>query len=164
MSDNTLCDFKSGFTLIELITVITILGVLAAVVGPRFASTDVYDERVFYDDVLQAIRFAQARAVGSGCMTRVAFAATGFTVQQDDCNSSNGFTASAVINPDGLSSGYTQLDAPPTGITYSYSINPLVFDAEGRARNPSLVVLSSAAQIAVGSRIIRVEGATGYVH
>ena len=57
------CDCNGdGFTLIELITVITILGVLAVVVGPRFASTGVYDERTFYDDVLQAIRFAQTRA------------------------------------------------------------------------------------------------------
>lgn len=154
----------TGFTLIELITVIAIIGVLAAVVGPRFASTSTYDERVFHDDVLQALRFAQARAVGSGCMTRVAFSATGFTVERDDCNSSNGFTASAVINPDGLSSGYTQLDAPPAGVTYSYSVNPLVFDPEGRARNGSLSILSSAAQVTVGSRTIRVEGATGYVH
>lgn len=157
-------EVQPGFTLIELITVIAIIGVLAAVVGPRFASTSTYDERVFHDDVLQALRFAQARAVGSGCMTRVAFSATGFTVERDDCNSSNGFTASAVINPDGLSSGYTQLDAPPAGVTYSYSVNPLVFDPEGRARNGSLSILSSAAQVTVGSRTIRVEGATGYVH
>ncbi|MEZ5507507.1 MAG: type II secretion system protein [Gammaproteobacteria bacterium] len=37
----------SGFTLIELITVIAILGVLAVVVGPRFASTDVFEARTF---------------------------------------------------------------------------------------------------------------------
>src|SRR3990167_3426249 len=154
----------SAFTLIELITVIAIIGVLAAVVGPRFASTDTYDERIFHDDLSQALRFAQARAVGSGCMTRVAFSPAGFTVERDDCNGSNGFTASAVINPDGLSSGYTQLDAPPAGVTYSYTVNPLVFDPEGRARNCSLAVLSSAAQVIVGSRTIRVEGATGYVH
>lgn len=155
---------ESGFSLIELITVIAILGVLAAMVGPRFAARDVFDERVFHDDVQQAIRFAQARAVGSGCMTRIVFSTSGFTLEQDDCNSSNGFNSQAVINPDGLSASYTQMQAPSAGVAYSYSVNPLVFDAQGRARNSSLAVLASAAQISIGSRIIRVEGSTGYVH
>lgn len=154
----------SGFTLIELITVIAIIGVLAAVVGPRFASTGEYDARVFQDDVLQALRFAQAKAVGTGCMTRVTFAASGYTVERDDCNSGNGFNANPVINPDDNSSGYTQRDAPPAGMAWSYSVNPLIFDAQGRARNSSLNVLSSAATITAGSLSIRVEGATGYVH
>ncbi len=154
----------SGFTLIELITVIAILGVLAAVVGPRFASTGEYDARVFQDDVAQALRFAQAKAVGTGCMMRVTFAATGFTVERDDCNSANGFNPNPVINPDDSSSGYTQRDNPPSGMAWSYTVNPLLFDAQGRARNSSLNVLASAASITVGSRTLHVEGATGYVH
>lgn len=154
----------TGFTLIELITVIVILGVLAVVAGPRFASRDDYDARVFYDDVAQALRFAQARAVGSGCMTRVSFSSAGFTLERDDCNSSNGFNPNPLYDPNDFSSGYTQQSAPPAGLTYLYSVNPLVFDAEGRARNGSLVVLSSAAAITVGARTLQVEGVTGYVH
>ena len=154
-----------GFTLIELIVVITLIGVLAAVVGPRFASTDVYEQRTFYDDVLQAIRFAEAKANGSGCLTQIAFNSGGFAVQIDsDCDSSNGMSATAVTNPDGFSSGYTQRQAPPSGIAYSYTVNPLVFDARGRALNSSLSVLATPAQITIGSRTITVEGSTGYVH
>ena len=139
----------NGFTLIELIVVITLIGVLAAVVGPRFASTDVYEQRTFYDDVLQAIRFAEAKASGSGCLTQVAFNSGGFAVQIDsDCDSSNGMSATAVTNPDGFSSGYTQRQAPPSGTAYNYNVNPLVFDARGRALNSGLTV----------------EGSTGYVH
>ena len=154
-----------GFTLIELITVITILGVLAVVVGPRFASTGVYDERTFYDDVLQAIRFAQTRATASGCLTQVSFSSAGFNVQIDsDCNSGNGMSAIDVINPDGYGTGYTQREPAPSGMTYSAAVNPLLFDGRGDALNSSLAVLSTPAQIQIGSRIIRVEGATGYVH
>jgi MSHA pilin protein MshC len=154
-----------GFTLIELITVITIIGVLAVVVGPRFSSSDVFEQRTFYDDVSQAIRFTQSKALGTGCTAQIAFSASGFTVTVDtDCNSGNGFSGSAVINPDGFSASYTELQSAPTGMTYSSTVNPLLFDAQGRAMNSSLAVLSSAAVVTVGGRTLLVEGATGYVH
>lgn len=155
---------ESGFTLIELITVIVIIGVLAVVVGPRFASKDVFEERGFYDDVAQAIRYAQAKANGSGCWTQVDFVSSGFTVSVDNnCNSGDGISATDIINPDGFGSGYSQRQAPPSGMTYSYSVNPLVFDSQGRARNNVLNILTSPASIVVGANTIQIEGATGYV-
>lgn len=161
-----MCEWRrGGFTLIELITVITIIGVLAVVAGPRFASTDVYESRTFFDDVLQALRFAQAKANGSGCLTQVDFSSTGFTVQVDsDCNSGNGFTATDVINPDGYDLGYSEQSALPAGVAFSATVDPLLFDSQGRALNSSFSVLSSAAQIQIGTSTILVEGSTGYVH
>jgi len=156
---------RRGFTLIELITVITIIGVLAVVVGPRFASSDVYEIRTFYDDVLKATRYAQAKAAGSGCLTQIDFTASGFRVSVDsDCDSDNGFSAADVVNPGDFESGFTELDALPSGTAYSATVDPLLFDGRGRAMNSSLAVLGSAAQITVGAYMITVEGATGYVH
>ncbi|MBA54105.1 MAG: hypothetical protein CMK89_06570 [Pseudomonadales bacterium] len=156
---------KSGFTLIELITVITIIGVLAVVVGPRFASSDVYEQRTFYDDVLKAVRYAQAKASGSGCITQVDFTATGFSISVDaDCNSGSGFSAADLVNPSTFESVYTQAAALPSGVTYSSSVDPLLFDAKGRAMDSALNIIGSAAQINIGARTINVEGATGYVH
>ena len=157
--------YKKGFTLVELITVITIIGVLAVVVGPRFASSDVYEQRTFYDDVLKAVRYAQAKASGSGCMTQIDFTASGFTVSVDaDCNSANGFSATDLVNPTNFESGFSQSAALPAGVSYSQTVDPLLFDARGRAMNSGLSILSTAAQISVGSNTISVEGATGYVH
>ena len=158
-------DGNGGFTLIELITVITIIGVLAVVVGPRFASSDVYEQRTFYDDVLKAVRYAQAKASGSGCMTQVDFTAAGFSIAVDaDCNSGNGFSATDLVNPSTFESGFTQAAALPSGVTYSSSVDPLLFDAKGRAMDSALNIIGSAAQINIGARTINVEGATGYVH
>ena len=48
----------SGFTLIELIMVLVIVGVLAAVVGPRVFVTGTFDARGFHDETLALMRFA----------------------------------------------------------------------------------------------------------
>lgn len=52
----------SGFTLIELVSVITVLGVLAAFAFPRM-DTDAYHQTVFRERVLAALRYAQKTAV-----------------------------------------------------------------------------------------------------
>lgn len=156
---------RNGFTLIELITVITIIGVLAVVVGPRFASSDVYEERTFYDDVLKAIQYAQAKSAGSGCITQMDFSGSGYSLTIDtDCNSGNGFSGVDVMNPADFETGFTERAAAPSGMSYSSTVDPLLFDSRGRAMNSSLNVLSTAAVITVGGRVITVEGATGYVH
>ncbi len=51
-----------GFTLIELITVMALLGILAAAVMPRM-NTDAYHQAVFHDRVLAALRYAQKTAI-----------------------------------------------------------------------------------------------------
>lgn len=153
-----------GFTLIELITVITIIGVLAVVVGPRFASKGVYDERVFYEDVLQALRFAHTKATGSGCLTQMLFSGSGYTISIDsDCNSSNGMSATDVFNPADFTLGYSQQNSSPSGMAYTSSVNPILFNPQGHALNSSMVTLSSPANIVIGGRAILVDGKTGYV-
>jgi len=62
---------QRGFTIVELIMVIVIIGILAAVVGPRFFSKSNFDERFYFEEVLSSVRYAQKLAVASGCYTRV---------------------------------------------------------------------------------------------
>ena len=52
-----------GFTLVELVVVILLLGILAAFAIPQFFQLGDYRERAAYDEVAGAVRYAQKLAV-----------------------------------------------------------------------------------------------------
>jgi len=61
---------QRGFTIVELIMVIVILGIISAVALPRFFDRNTFDERFYFEEVLSSVRYAQKLAVASGCYIR----------------------------------------------------------------------------------------------
>lgn len=68
-----------GFTIIELITIIIILGILAAIAAPRFFDRNVFASRGFHDQVIATLRHAQKTAIAQRRFVCVAFSAVGVT-------------------------------------------------------------------------------------
>ena len=59
-------DCQHGFTLIELIMVMVIVGILAVFVVPRFFDANVFQSRGFADQVQATLRYAQKEAIEIG--------------------------------------------------------------------------------------------------
>lgn len=136
----------SGFTLVELIVILVLLGIVSAVALPRFFGLTDYQVRAAYDEVSAAVRYAQKLAVASGCDVQVQIYNDGYALQQHQtgCSSGNFVDIS---------------DHPVTRNTFSdVTFTPttsFIFDKMGRS--------STSLTIHVGDKSLNIVAETGYV-
>ncbi|MCG2584550.1 type II secretion system protein [Massilia sp. TS11] len=79
-----------GFTLVELVVVILIIGILGAAAYGRFASTPTFEARAFGDQVAALIRYAKRTAIAQNRNVYVVFNANYVALCFDPaCASSN---------------------------------------------------------------------------
>lgn len=143
---------EHGFTLVELIMTLVIIGILAAVVGPRFFDRKVFDERLFFEETVSAVRYAQKLALASGCLTQVSLGAGGYRLRRAANCTSGGFSAE-VQGPDGQTP-FSNTEVP-AGVSVSTTNFPVVFDSLGRP--------SGAASATIGAFTFSVTAETGLV-
>jgi len=143
---------EGGFTIIELVVVVMVLGILAAVVGPRFFDRKVFDERLFFEESVSAVRYAQKLAVASGCLTQVSLGAGGYHLRRA-ANCTSGAFSAEVQGPDGQTP-FANTEVP-TGVSVSATNFPVVFDSLGRP--------SGAASATIGAFTFSVTAETGLV-
>ena len=116
----------SGFSLIELITVIVLLGVLSVFALGRLSSPSQFAVKGFFDDTVNAVRFAQKLAVSTGCDVQVEMSTAGYQLRRSSACTANNFNA-LVDNPANRSKPYENLT---TGFIVSPA-NFIVFNARG---------------------------------
>src|SRR5262249_13116259 len=87
---------QRGVTLIELVAVIVILGVVGAMVLPRWFDNQVFEERGYVEDLAGAIRHSQRIALASGCEVQFTVSVSGYAAMQrpvlSTCNSVGAWT------------------------------------------------------------------------
>jgi MSHA pilin protein MshC len=141
--------------MVELILVIAIAGVLAAVAVPRLVGKNSFDTRGFVDELAATVRFAQKLAVAQRRNVFVQFTANDATL----CYVAAAPCAAAERAPGpGGEKPYTV--TAPNGVSLNSPVPALPFDGGGRALlgGPLDVQVNGA-----GVYHVRVAQETGYV-
>ena len=139
---------SSGFTLIELVVVILLIGIISFVAAPRFFNSSVIMERSAADELISALRFTQQMAMSRGGGIELSTTANSYNVK---------YTASGTLlkSPD-RTGDYNKTLSLPSGVT----INTVTIAFTGLGE-PSPNVDTT---ITIGSYTITVEAETGYAH
>jgi len=145
-----------GFTLVELVTIMLVIGILAAVVLPRFDLLQGFDEIGYRDRVKATLEYARKSAVAMRRQVRVTIAASGFTVEhQKQTPEGEGTAGWSALN---LPGSGTNTFAPPGNVSLAPAADTVTFDALGRPDAAKSFTVSG------GGGTITVEAETGYVH
>lgn len=164
---------QQGFTLVELVMVLVILGVLAVFALPRMLDSSGTAARGLHDRTLSYLRFAQKTAIAQRRTVCVAFTNTTVSLRiantdgTYNCASPNGVVLNGADgNALASVSDASYVAATVNGISCLAIPAAFSFDGLGQPVNGIGVALGAAQCIQVGSaaNAITVEAATGYVH
>lgn len=142
-----------GFTMVELVVTMVIIGLLAAVVMPRFFGSNEFASRGFYDEAHSVVRYAQKTAI-AWRNTPIYVCVTDTTVSARTGSCSGALVAHPVAGD--------LVTTAPSGVT----LTPAEFSFDGGGRpNPNAQLTISFASAFAGdpARQIVVEAETGYV-
>lgn len=171
---------QRAFTLVELIVVIVIAGILAAVAAGRMVAPDDFSASTYKDQLASLLRFGQKTAIAQNRDIWVRVDNRGVAL----CYSPACTAGNRVIAPGGRNSGSSTTsavcgddgwacEAPGRGVTVSAAVPLFYFDPLGKpfaAGDPSPTPVSTFATLTVSvthsgrTRSVAVEQETGYVH
>lgn len=136
---------SSGFTLVELIVVILLIGILSISIAPRFFAVSSYEDRRAVDELLTAVRHAQQLAMNQGGNIQLVLSATQFRVERT-------IAPVNLRSPEGISPYVKQF---PGNITASPAAT-IIYDRLGKP--------NAGYTITIGTKQIQIEAETGYAH
>lgn len=134
---------KTGFTMIEAIAVLLILGILAAVVVSRMADTTAYDLFSQREVIKAHLRLAQSRAMGSSSPWGINFATskTYYLFQGDG--------STTPVQLPGEDNATVNLTTKKSGLIIGSAPQRITFDAYGSPGATTITVTTNGGNITV---------------
>ncbi|RKZ51764.1 MAG: hypothetical protein DRR16_05385 [Candidatus Parabeggiatoa sp. nov. 3] len=136
---------QTGFTLLEMLLVITLIGILAITVGPK-VKTRWFEQHSEFQQVLTALRYAHQMAIASECQVRVQVSGDMLSLYYNGVPTRCG--SEAIISP--IMGGAVKVKAGIYG--------------EGWIYNEQGYPLTGQQNISIGHHNLRIEAVTGFVH
>lgn len=150
----------SGFTLVELITIMIILGILSVVAIPKMNTAMSYRATEFHNKVIAALRFAQKTAISHRRMVCVAFPTSNslnLTIDHDKNGSCDG---QALLIPGSVSN---VVQSTESSSVFASTPATLYFQPDGRGTTDATGASPALINTAIDGASVYVAGATGYV-
>jgi MSHA pilin protein MshC len=149
-----------GFTLVELIAVMVVLGILSAVALPRMMNNQAFAGAVFHADVVSALRYAQKSAVSHRRLVCATLTATTVTLSMAALNPATA-CATGLSSPDGTpyqsKDASVQASGYPAGGLYFQPIGTITSDGAGATLYSGIIAITGQ------GTPVTIVGATGYV-
>ena len=150
---------QSGFTVVELVVVMVLIGIFAVSALPRFFQASRFEEMGFAESSAAAARFARRLALNSRCDTGFSIDGSGYQVVQR----ASGCVSGGFSRPVNRPGGQAWAGSAPAGV--AIGALAIYFDAQGRPVDIATgLALNSPASYLVGSRNITIEHETGFIH
>jgi MSHA pilin protein MshC len=160
----------AGFTMLELVSVIVVIGILAVVLIPRFAGRVSFDTRGYADRVRSALQYAQKVAIAERRNVCVDMSGGPITLRRSasvgaGVSCSDG-TSIPLLDPT-TGAAFSAGPAVPAGVAVVFS-SQVIFDTLGQ----SVAAVTGTPQLADITvkvkgdfeTVITVEKVTGHVH
>ena len=144
-----LAPHNPGFTVVELVVVIVLLGILSVYAVPRFVGVASFERSGFYQETVSAARYANRLAVGRGDEVSIRFNPNGYELLYKD-----GIRLPEQGHPVS-SNTRTDLTVTSTDVTLPHDVT---FDALGRCQD-----CNGTLTISVDGRDMTIYQETGYV-
>ena len=154
---------QRGFTLIELVMVLVLLGILSVVVLPKVGTTtSSYQTAAFAEQVRSALQYGQKMAVSHRRMVCAAITSSSVTLTVAS-NFGDSACSAAVLT--GAASGNSAIATSPGSSIVIAPAGSMYFQPSGQVTTDATgTTVGNFALTVGGTTAISVQGATGYVN